>query len=272
MASFYVRCRRHSSVTFCALFLVNYPVTFVVPVPRVGDEVRQNFLLSPCLNSAAGHQLLIQEAYSSAAEAYNDAIDRSVNDLMVFVHQDVVLPFTWMSQLRLALKELDVMDPNWGVLGCYGVRADASHVGYLYSPGVGILGTPFSSPTPVQTLDEVVLILRRSSGLRFDEGLPHFHLYGSDICLRAAKRGSLSYAIPAFCVHNANRYLVLPKEYYISCRHFRRIWRSMFPVHTTCLTFTNSNTPLYGRRLASCMLSIFAEKDSFLRGPVTFWA
>ena len=79
-------------------------------MPRVGDEVRQNFLLSPCLNSAAGHQLLIQEAYSSAAEAYNNAIDRSVNDLMVFVHQDVVLPFTWMSQLRLALKELDVMD------------------------------------------------------------------------------------------------------------------------------------------------------------------
>jgi len=54
----------------------------------------------------------------------------------------------------------------------------------------------------VQTLDEIVLIFRRDSGLSFDETLPHFHFYGTDICMRAAEQGRQCYAISAFCVHN----------------------------------------------------------------------
>ena len=70
----------------------------------------------------------------------------------------------------------------------------------------------------VQTLDEIVLILKKSSGLRFDDSLPHFHFYGTDICLRAAQRGMRSYAISAFCVHNTHQTLVLPEEFYECCQ------------------------------------------------------
>ena len=43
-------------------------------------------------------------------------------------------------------------------------------------------------PARVATLDELLLIVRRDAGLRFDPDLG-FHLYGADICLQASEQG-----------------------------------------------------------------------------------
>src|SRR4051812_44684234 len=175
-------------------------ITFVI---AVNDKaiLRENFLASPCLLHDQSHQLVLQEGFTSAAKAYNAAIDASVNDLIVFAHQDVWLPEPWLSQLETTITLLDSTDPNWGVLGCIGAVADNTGRGCVYSPGRGVVGVPLQRPDTVQTLDELILILRKSTGLRFDASLPHFHFYGTDICLRAAQRGLKCYAIPAPCVH-----------------------------------------------------------------------
>ena len=229
-------------------------ITFVAPVGRRGEVLEHNFLASSCLSEPRLHQVLIQENFKSAALAYNDAIDRSENDLMVFVHQDVVLPRPWLSQLERALQYLQVRDPNWGVLGAYGARPDGSESGYVYSNGQGVIGNPFEEPAPVQTLDEIVLILRKSSGLRFDERLPHFHLYGADICLAAAKQDMTSYAIPAFCIHNTHRILVLPKEFYECYKVLKKTWKENLPIQTTCIRVTRFDTFMYKRRLYEAYL------------------
>ncbi len=62
-------------------------------------------------------------------------------------------------------------------------------------------------------LDELLLVIRRSSGLSFDDGLPSFHLYGADICLQAQMGGMKSYIITAFCIHNSNGVRYLSLEY-----------------------------------------------------------
>jgi hypothetical protein len=111
-------------------------------------------------------------------------------------------------------------------------------------------------PEPVQTLDEIVLIIRKSSGLRFDDQLPHFHLYGADICLRAAKMGRKSYAIPAFCIHNTQQNLILPREFYQCCMHIKRVWKDALPIQTTCMRLTRFNAPLYRRKLWEVYLRI----------------
>src|ERR1700680_3633599 len=94
-------------------------VTFVVAVNN-RELFEHNFLASPGLQQSQNHQILIQENFSSAAEAYNDAIDHAANDLIIFCHQDVVLPEGWLSQLQCALDDLAFADPTWGVLGSYG--------------------------------------------------------------------------------------------------------------------------------------------------------
>jgi hypothetical protein len=238
-------------------------ITFVVPTYGSDEVLKSNFLASPCLSGAHGHQILVQRDYPSAAKAYNKAIDRAENDLMVFAHQDMIFPESWLAELDKALAYLEETDSAWGVLGCYGVAYDGVAHGRIYQQGLGLIGRSFDCPQPIQTLDEIVLILRKSSGLRFDEQLPHFHLFGTDICLRAAKTGMKSYAIPAFCLHNSNYYLVLPKEFYECCRCIRRRWRDFLPIHTSCITLTRMSFPLLKRRLRDGYLQ-YIRRRAFL--------
>jgi glycosyltransferase involved in cell wall biosynthesis len=235
-------------------------VTFVVSV-NDRELFSRNFLASPCLRRSRDHQILIQENFSSAAKAYNDAIDRAANDLIIFCHQDIVLPENWLSDLNRALDDLLIADPRWGVLGTYGKTKDGRGWGYLYSSGREVIGEPLKRPVSVQTLDEVVLILRKSSGLRFDDSLPHFHFYGADICLRAAQMGMKSYAVSTFCIHNTHQTLVLPKEFYECCRHIKRVWKDCLPIQTTCVRITKYNFPLYIRRLREFHLRYIRRRE-----------
>lgn len=223
--------------------VLNRKITFVVPVREARGVLEKNLLLSPCLRDPR-HQVIVQSNFPSAANAYNDAIERSVNDLIVFCHDDVFLPGPWVSQLDCALDYLQVHDPHWGVLGCAGRTRDKRTWAHVYSNGLGVLGKPFDRPQEVQTLDELVLIIRKSSGLRFDRSLPHFHLYGADICLAAAKANMKSYAINAFCIHNTREIIVLPNEFYECCRHIRRVWKEYLPIQTTCTQITKYNVHL----------------------------
>ncbi|MFZ0939718.1 MAG: glycosyltransferase [Candidatus Sulfotelmatobacter sp.] len=235
------------------------PITFAVAVNNE-DVLEKNFLASPCLIDPHPHQILLQRNFTSAAKAYNDAIDKSVNDLIVFCHQDMFFPSPWILQLQQSCKWLETQDPNWGVLGCSGITREREMHGQVYSSGLGVLGQP-SEPAEVQTLDEIVLILRKASDLRFDEGLPHFHFYGADICLRAAARGMKSYAISAFCVHNTYQNFNLPNEFYECCEYIRKVWRKSLPIQTTCITISSSNIPVYLRRLRQAYLKHIRRKE-----------
>src|SRR5262249_17877466 len=155
----------------------------------------------------------------------------------------------WVADLERALSCLAVDDPRWGVLGCRGETLEDNGWGHAYSTGLGIFGKPFERPAQVQNLDEIVLILRKSSGLRFDDTLPHYHMYGADICLRAQEMGMKNYAISAFCIHNTHQIIILPKEFYESYRHLKRTWRKRLPVRTTCMRITRFDVPMLKRRL-----------------------
>jgi glycosyltransferase involved in cell wall biosynthesis len=234
-------------------------VTFVVNVSSP-SVLKKNLLISPSFRPGHRYQILQQENFASAATAYNDALEKSHNDLVIFVHQDVILPSAWISRLQEALDALENIDPHWGVLGVFGRTATGEQRGSVYSTGLGLIGSPFKSPAVVQTLDEIVLIIRKSSGLRFDERLPHFHFYGAEICLAALQKGMKSYAIPAFCIHNTQYSLVLPKEFYASYGILKNIWKKYVPVYTTCIRITKFNSHVYRRRINEFALRYLRRK------------
>ena len=88
-------------------------------------------------------------------------------------------------------------------------------------------------PARVATLDELLLVVRRNSPLRFDPALG-FQLYGADICLQAAERGLAVVALGALCHHNS-RGIGLPEAFYQSAQVFARKWRHRLPVGTPCV-------------------------------------
>ncbi len=203
------------------------------------DEVLKSCLLnSPDIQRAS--EVILQRGYSSAAAAYNSGLDKAKTDLVIFVHQDVYLPAGWIDSLQTALDRLSKTDPNWGVLGVWGVNKTCEEgTGFLYCTGLRrLIGDGFDGVHQVRSLDEVLLIVRKSSNLRFDEQLTGFHMYGTDICLEAGRRGMKSYAIPAFCIHNTNGYGMLPFSFWHGYFFMRRKWRSELPVATSCINIT----------------------------------
>lgn len=209
----------------------------VITASNNNDVLESCLLASPDLRYA--NDVVIQNNCCSAASAYNSGMDKSNAEFHIFAHQDVYLPEGWINNVRRAIDILSHSDPNWGVLGVWGVTKNDSRAGYLYWTGIkGVAGKRFDGGIEVESLDELLLIIRRSSGLRFDEFLPGFHMYGADICCEAERRGMKSYAISAFCIHNTNEYKMLPLEFWKAYKFMRKKWRFRLPIRTTCIKIT----------------------------------
>lgn len=190
--------------------------------------------------------------FASAGAAYNAGIRESSGEVMVFAHQDVYLPDGWDQSLASALSQLCTTDPNWAVLGIFGIGSDGQPRGHMYCTGLQkILGKPFNSPVPCDSLDEFVLILKRSACLTFDEQVPGFHFYATDICLQAQQAGLSSYIIPGFCIHNTQGMNFLPWSFWRGYLYMRRKWRQRLPIKTPCINITRWATPLVQHPLQS---------------------
>ena len=233
-------------------------------VAAVNDErvLGRNLLASPALAGHHPHQLLLRRGFGSASQAYNHALGEAEHDLVIFAHQDVYLPDTWFGDLERCLNWLSATGVKWGVLGCYGARKGTSQgVGRVYTRGLGRHGRRLAAPEPIETLDEIVLILRRSSGLRFDPRLPHYHLYGSDICLTARQQGLQNFAFQGYCVHNTNQILILPPEFYTCYRYMRSKWADCLPIYTSCMKFSFLNDEFYRRRIVEAKQRAFGMRS-----------
>jgi hypothetical protein len=215
-------------------------------VSAVNDED----LLTSCLlrspDADAATEIMLQRGYANAADAYNAAIAAAKTDLVVFVHQDVYLPAGWIEGVLRELEFISAHDPLWGVVGVWGERGGcAEPAGHVYDGGWRqVLGSKFRGGVEVESLDELVLILRRSTGLRFDPTVPGFHMYGTDICQEARRRGRRCYAIAAFCIHNTRQHGMLPWQFWKAYLVMRKKWRAQLPIRTSCTRITRGCWPM----------------------------
>lgn len=120
----------------------------------------------------------------NAAQGLNRGLDKAASPWVAFCHQDILFPRGWTSRVTRSLSGLP---DSAAVVGLVGTRADGRYRGHVVDPNGRCYWGPL--PAEVLVLDEVVLILRREAGLRFDEDVPGFHCYGTDLCLRARSRG-----------------------------------------------------------------------------------
>lgn len=174
--------------------------------------------------------LHVERGAASASLAYNRALAATTADVVVFAHHDVFLPAGWEQLLRRRLAELP---EDWAVFGAYGVALDGSGVGPVWSSSLGsIVGRVPHAPMPVESYDEMLLVLRRDAGLSFDPALPGWHMYGTDIAqtARAAGRGAYAGALP--CIHNDRFHGELGEDFAECYQLMRRKWRDALPLRT----------------------------------------
>lgn len=177
----------------------------------------------------------------SASVAYNAGLNGTQARICVFAHQDVYLPLGWDKMLAGYVTRLDRLDPGWAVAGLFGVDLNGTHVGRVWSTGIGReIGRPFKDPIPVQSLDELVIVLNRESALRFDPDLPSFHLYATDIVQMALSSGKGAYALNAPVVHNSVPTPGLRGGYMLAYDYLRKKWHNRLPIVTPVTRITRS--------------------------------
>ncbi|WP_340588369.1 glycosyltransferase [Erythrobacter alti] len=181
----------------------------------------------------------------SMAQAYNDGLGQTSATICIFAHQDVYLPLGWLDRTVKVLSDLSNSHPDWLVCGPYGVRKNGNHVGRVWDVNMGReLGEAGFAPTAVESLDELLLILRREPQFRFDSKLPHFHLYGTDLVQTAWTTGHSALAVELPVVHNNRPWASLGGGYVDAYRYAVRKWRKRLPVFTTVCELSRNPLPL----------------------------
>ncbi len=221
-------------------------LSLAVVAPVNDEECLANNLTTSPMFVENGVPLIVKRGYKSASSAYNDGLDCADADIVICTHQDVYFPQGWDKKLLTAVQSLEQRGEMWGVLGVIGSDKNGKLVGGAWSNGLQwkIESQKFESPAPVRSFDEIVLILWKNGGLRFDGNLPGFHLYGTDIALSAIEAGLGAYVFDAPVIHNSIWRKKLGLSYCAAYRYMQHKWRDELPVYTLVLPITWSGLPL----------------------------
>ncbi|TDT73102.1 hypothetical protein BDE40_3284 [Litoreibacter halocynthiae] len=192
-----------------------------------------NLMQSPMVKCG---QVGVQVEYDapSATIAYARGMAATTSQIIVFAHQDVYFPRGWEEQLACVLDDLETRDPDWAILACCGISVIGDFIGDVWSTSLGgRIGAPMGNPQPVQSVDELVIIMRRSAGLTWDTELPNFHMYGTDIVQSALASGQGAWVADLPVIHNDNFHTRLGSDFTASFRYMQRKWRAVLPIQTT---------------------------------------
>lgn len=168
--------------------------------------------------------------YTNVSLALNDGIEQASNDIVCCVHQDVKLPSTFLEDVERAISSIG----QFGALGVAGITFQNQFLLNLNDRGshfkqlIGIYER-------VRVLDEVLMIIDRRHGIRFDTNIPYHHLYGVDICLQFNKIGVSNFVIDTYPMHNSSQGSVLPDEFHQCVPYIRSKWINDLPIYTTCI-------------------------------------
>jgi hypothetical protein len=204
----------------------------VAVVSNSEEILERNLKRSPLLQSG-DVPLHVETGAPSAAIAYNRALDATDTEFVIFAHQDVYLPQGWDAVLEARLTELAARDPGWALVGAFGVDLHEKGFGVVWSTSLGnVVGRLPYEPVQVQSYDEFLIVMRRTPGLRFDERLPGFHLYGTDIVQTAWAMNLGCYVMALPTVHNDRYHEELGVDFHQAYRYMQRKWRDRLPLAT----------------------------------------
>lgn len=189
--------------------LQSEPVSFVTV--RFSDEYLHNIVQSDCVQRAENQLVTVDNRsnlfFSNLGLAINSGLARARHDLIVVIHEDVLLPRHWEQHFFHSLAALESAGKDWSLLGCVGWPDAIGHggldtiIGHWSDPRGHrdtLGGRAFAE---VQRLDEQLLVLRRSQGIQMDPKLPSIHNIGRDPPLTLAKAGHQTFVIDAPTIH-----------------------------------------------------------------------
>ncbi len=157
---------------------------------------------------------------------FNTAQAGTTEPYLIYCHQDLLLESgDGYDTLLAAIRDLDRNDPRWAVLGNAG-WSDLIHVALVITDPVWRNRRLGRLPQRVQSLDENFLVVRAGARLQCSPELSGFHLFATDLCLRARLRGLSCYVVDFHLTHlsRGNK----SKDFYAVRHRFVRRWSREF--------------------------------------------
>ena len=221
----------------------------------LGAAVNDRKILADCLtrspdvmSGALG--LKTYEGFATAGLAYNQAIDECDAEWVLLAHQDVYLPIGFAARITDALDRLTQSAPDWAVAGVVGATRASDVIGKVWCSGnARLIGDGIDLPAQAASLDELIIIIRKASGIRFDAELPSFHLYGTDIILMAEAAGRTSWVVDAPVVHHSRPVVNLGGGYAEAWHYMRHKWQAHLPLPNLVCPITAHPFTLWGKDL-----------------------
>lgn len=239
----------------------------ITVVAAINDHsvASSNLCRSPLIQGS-GVQFIPVEGFVSASRAYNYGLAKATNEFVVFAHQDVYIPTPWQRLLADSITMMERSAPPWAVLGVVGVTHQGIVKGRVWSTGLGKeVGIAVGQPEPTVSLDELLLVMRKSSSLLFDEHLSGWHLYGTDIVQEALRRNLGAYIINAPVIHNSVPVVRFDAGFAQCYNYLRRKWSEALPLQTCCTKITRSGWPFMKRQIRQALIT--TDRHGFDRLP-----
>ena len=176
--------------------------------------------------------------FSTAGAALNHGAAMARHDLVVLVHQDVYLH----SIDRLVEAGASLLDRSWSMLGASGVTSSGEVIGLLRDR-TDLIGRSAPTPVEVDTLDEVLFMVRRDTMLSrplIEEDDLAWHAYAVEYATRLRTSGERVGAVDLEITHNS--LTINLDRLDVAHRVVGDMYPDLKPIHTTCGT-------IQGRRL-----------------------
>ncbi len=188
-------------------------------------------------SNVIAHNNVSNESLSSI---YNRVVQENTHlDVwFAFCHQDFIIQEDLSKKLRGADREA-----IYGPIG--GRLAADTLIGQTIQKDKTIVGSLVGQNSPVQTLDEMCLIIHSDifrQGLAFDPTF-RFHFYGADICMQAYESGFDVFAIGLKCQHKSRTIHgdVQSEEFLSAVQLFKEKWKNFLPIRTTTKLVTEES-------------------------------
>lgn len=176
--------------------------------------------------------------FLNAADALNYGASLAKGGILVFAHQDVsFLNPRCLNELLIFCHNF-----NFGIAGVAGpgksngegIYASVVHGSDRRAAGTRII----SKPTPVASVDECLMFIKKASFAGFARIGETWHLYGVEYSLRCQERGENVYVFPIPIFHLSSGYSLNP-NYFKTFAKVGRLHPQMQIIRTTCLTYKN---------------------------------
>lgn len=203
-----------------------------------------------------------QGCQHDAFSGLNLFLQRAQGKYIILCHQDILLHDHNRADLSQRIRQLDSIDPKWGILGNAGginLKWVATHV----TQKSGKRLKEELLPLKTMTVDENFMLVKNDANLAFSSNLAGFHMYGTDICLIADVLGYSAYVIDFNLLHksdgNADESFYSLKRALI--KKYQKAFQSRF-ISTTITRFYISGS-YWGNLLGNSSIILFFARQYY---------